>query len=709
MVKEHEHHHHDHHHKQNKPKNDLQENEHCHHYEHGEHHHVHHHDHSSHSGHDHHDHCGHGGHGHHHHHGNFKKMFWQSLPIGLIIMLISPMGELTLPGQFTFPYSDIIALVLATLLIFVGGKPFFQGGLAEIKEGQPSMMALIGLGLSVAYLYSAYAILADYFTNNGGGMNFLFEFASLILIMLLGHWIEMQSVAKAGDAQESLAALLPKEARRKEADGNYTLVPISNLVVGDLIQVQAGENVPADGRIIKGQSQVNESLLTGESKAVEKEINDQVIGGSTNGDSVIEIEVERLGSDSFISQVQELVDTAQNQASRAENLANKVASYLFYIALTAAIIALIAWLLIADLPTALMYVVTTLVIACPHALGLAIPLVVARSTSIGAHYGILTKDRQAYELADKADVIVLDKTGTLTKGQFDVLTIKSLNSNFNEAEITGLLAGIESGSTHPIAQSLVQYAKDQNISPVEFTENKVISGQGVAGNYEGHSYQLISEAAYGENLDFDRPTGATVSVLVKDGEAIAAVALGDELKDSSQDLIQQLKEAGKEVIMATGDNENSASIVAKELGIEYYANQSPEDKYELVKELKAQDKHVIMVGDGVNDAPSLALADVGMAIGAGTQVALDSADVILTQSEPSDIQAFLTLARKTNRKMKENLAWGAGYNFIAIPLAAGLLAPIGITISPALGAILMSLSTVIVAVNAMTLRVKEDD
>ena len=664
------------------------------------------HEHDGHSGHhDHHaghDHSGHSGHD-HHHHGNFKELFLKSLPLGIIIMLLSPMAGFDLPFQFTFPYSDIVVAILSTILIIYGGRPFYQGAVDEFKQKEPGMMALVSLGLSVSYLYSIYTVIASYVTGEQI-MDFFFEFASLLLIMLLGHWIEMKAIGEAGDAQEELAKLVPKDAHVVLDDDSIETRPVADLKVGDLIRVQAGENVPADGTIERGESRVNEALLTGESKAVKKGPGDEVIGGSTNGEGVLYIKVLETGDKSFISQVQDLISQAQSQPSRAENIAQKVAGWLFYIAVTAALIAFVVWTLIADIPTAVKFAITTLVIACPHALGLAIPLVTARSTSLGASRGLLVKDRQALEIAQDADVMILDKTGTLTTGEFKVLDVKLLNDKYTKEEIISLLAGIEGGSSHPIAQSIISFAEKQDILPASFDSIDVISGAGVEGKASGHRYQLISQKAYGRNLDMDIPKGATLSVLVENDDAIGAVALGDELKPTSKELIKALKKNNIEPIMATGDNEKAASGAAEDLGIEYRSNQSPQDKYELVKTLKEEGKKVIMVGDGVNDAPSLALADVGIAVGAGTQVALDSADVILTQSDPGDIESFIELAQKTTRKMKQNLFWGAGYNFIAIPLAAGILAPIGITLSPALGAILMSVSTVIVAINAILLR-----
>ncbi|MCS9984388.1 cadmium-translocating P-type ATPase [Weissella paramesenteroides] len=645
-----------------------------------------------------------GGHA-HHHHGSFKEIFLKSLPLGIAILLITPLMEIQLPFQIIFPYADVVAAVLATILYIFGGKPFLMGAKDEFNSKAPGMMSLITLGITVSYAYSVYAVAARYVTGEHV-MDFFFEFTTLILIMLLGHWIEMKALGEAGDAQKSLAELVPKDAHVVLEDDSIETRPVADLQVGDLIRVQAGENVPADGTIQRGESRVNEALVTGESKPIEKNPGDEVIGGSTNGGGVLYVEIKQTGDKSFISQVQTLISQAQSQPSRTENLAQKVAGWLFYIAVIVALITFVIWMVIADVPTAVIFTVTTLVIACPHALGLAIPLVTARSTSLGASRGLLVKDRYALELTTNADVMVLDKTGTLTTGEFKVLDVELLNDKYTKDEIVALLSGIEGGSSHPIAQSIISYAEQQEIRPVSFDSIDVISGAGVEGQANGHRYQLISQKAYERNLDMDIPKGATLSVLVENDEAIGAVALGDELKPTSKALIQALKKNKIQPIMATGDNEKAAQGTAEILGIDYLANQSPQDKYELVEKLKAEEKKVIMVGDGVNDAPSLALADVGIAVGAGTQVALDSADVILTQSDPGDIESFIELAQKTTRKMKENLVWGAGYNFIAIPIAAGILAPIGITLSPAVGAVLMSLSTVIVAINAMTLKLE---
>ena len=533
-----------------------------------------------------HDHSGHGGHE-HHHHGNFKELFLKSLPLGIIIMLLSPMYGFELPFQFTFPYSDIVVAILSTILIIYGGRPFYQGAVDEFKQKEPGMMALVSLGLSVSYLYSIYAVIITYVTGEHV-MDFFFEFASLLLIMLLGHWIEMKAIGEAGDAQAELAKLVPKDAHVVLEDDSIETRPVADLQVGDLIRVQAGENVPADGIIERGESRLNEALLTGESKAVKKGPGDEVIGGSTNGEGVLYIKVLETGDKSFISQVQDLISQAQSQPSRAENIAQKVAGWLFYIAVIVALIAFVVWMVIKDVPTAVIFTITTLVIACPHALGLAIPLVTARSTSLGASRGLLVKDRQALEIAQDADVMILDKTGTLTTGEFKVLDVKLLNDKYTKEEIIALLAGIEGGSSHPIAQSIISFAEQQDIRPAYFDSIDVISGAGVEGKAKGHSYQLISQKAYGRNLDIDIPKGATLSVLVENDDAIGAVALGDELKPTSKELIKVLKKNNIEPIMATGDNEKAAQGAAEDLEIEYRSNQSPQDKYELVKTLKEE-------------------------------------------------------------------------------------------------------------------------
>ena len=676
-------------------------------------HHANHTNHNRHSNHDHNDHHNHEHHEHHDHshHGNFKQLFVISLIPGILLMLISPMMGMKLPFQFTFPYSDILAIFLATFLLFIGGKPFFNGLISEFKQKSPGMMSLVSLGLSVSYIYSVFTVILRY-TSSIEIMDFFFEFASLILIMLLGHWLEMKAVGKAGSAEDSLLELLPKSARLIQGDNRIKEISISEIKKGDVLEVQAGEGIPADAKIIEGETRINEALLTGESKAVYKTIGDQVIAGSTNGDNRIKIQVNSEQDKSYIYQIKNLLKEAQTQGSRGENLANRISGYLFYISIFAALISLVTWSLIADFPTGIMYMVTTLVIACPHALGLAIPLVMAKSSSLGAKHGILLKNREAYNIAEKSNVIVLDKTGTLTDGEFKIMDLEILNNNYNETEIYSLLAGIESGSSHPIAQAIIKYAEDNNISIAQFDSSDTIKGKGVIGSYKNSHYELISLNSYKANLNSDslkliKDQAYTSSVLTKDNEALAIISLGDQIKESSYSLIKSLKDNSFEIIMATGDNESVAKAVADKLNINYLAQQRPEDKYALIQRLQSEGKKVIMLGDGVNDAPALKLADLGVAIGTGTKVALDSADVILLNSEPEDLESFIKLSHNTQRKVKQNLFWGAGYNFLAIPLAAGALAWAGITITPAIGAILMSLSTIIVAVNAMSLNLKD--
>lgn len=673
--------------------------------------HLHKHDHSSHEhhhhdSHDHHHH--HDSHDHHHHHGDFKKVFFITLPFGLLVMWLSPLMGINIPFPFhySFKYSDIIALILSIGLLIYGGKPFILGAIDEFKQKSPGMMALVSMGLLVSFIYSLFAIIFRYI-NNVVYMDFLFEFSSLILIMLLGHWIEMVALTKAGNAKESLAKLLPKNAFVKNDNNELIEKPINELKINDIIIIQAGENIAADGIIISGESRVNESLLTGESKPIQKNIGDEVIGGTTNEFGKLEVKVTKLGKDSFLTQVENLINDAENMPSRAEDRAKKVASNLFYIAISTAIISFIVWFIIKDLNTAIMYAVTTLVIACPHALGLAIPLVISRSTSLGSINGILVKNRESYNLTSKADVIILDKTGTLTTGEFSVQSIDVLSNDYKEEDIVSILAGIETGSSHPIANSIINYANKKNIKPLKFDHINIISGIGLKGNIKKDEYQFISQKGYNEKIEIENDLGYTISILLKNNDLLAVVKLGDSLKESSKSLINNLKRRNIKPVMATGDNETSAKVVAEILDINYYSNMSPNDKFELVQKYKNDNKTVIMMGDGINDSPSLALADVGVAIGAGTQVAIDSADVVLTNSEPGDIESFIELSVRTNRKMNENLLWGAGYNFIAIPLAAGVLSSIGIIITPALGAILMSLSTVIVALNALTLNMKK--
>ncbi|MGV0168238.1 heavy metal translocating P-type ATPase [Furfurilactobacillus sp. WILCCON 0119] len=648
------------------------------------------------------------------HMGNLKRKFWVSVILTIPIILLTPMMGVHLPLQVTFPGSDWVAALIGTVLFFYGGSPFFFGGFAELKARKPAMMALITMGISVAYIYSLYAVVANnIFHAQPMVTNFFWELATLIDIMLLGHRIEMNAVMNAGSAVDSLAKLLPNVAH-KVVDGHVQDVAISDLAEGDHVSVRAGEQVPADGTLVSGTTSVNEAMVTGEAKRVEKTVDATVIGGSVNGDGTFEMVVTGTGDSGYLAQVMNLVNSAQASKSAQENMADRVAGTLFYAALTVAIVAFGVWLLVGNLPLALSVAVTVLVIACPHALGLAIPLVVSRSTSIAARHGLLIRNRNALERVNDMKYALMDKTGTLTEGNFEVHALGSYQADVTEDTVLAQLAGLENGSSHPLAVGIKNAAKARNVTPVSATDISQITGAGVQGMVAGHKLQIVSahyltERGYAlDQKQFDElaSAGNSVSYLLTDGTLTGYVAQGDEIKADAKQMVTALKQQHITPVMLTGDNEQTAQVVAEQLGItEVHAQLLPQDKETLVRKYQ-QDGAVMMIGDGVNDAPSLARADIGIAIGSGTDVAMDSADVVLVRSDPNDVIEFLDLARKTTRKMTENLWWGAGYNLFAIPLAAGILAPIGFLLDPMVGAILMSLSTVIVAINAMTLSVK---
>ena len=649
--------------------------------------------------------------------GNLKLKFFVSLIFAIPVLLIAPMMGIVLPFQFTFEGSDTVVMILSTILFFYGGMPFIKGAKMEIEMKNPGMMTLISLGISVAYGYSMYA----YLMNNIIGshihvMDFFWELASLIVIMLLGHWIEMNAVSNAGNALEKMAALLPKDAMVQQADGTFKSTELVNVQIDDIVQVGAGENFPVDGKIIKGSSNVNESMITGESLAVTKNEGDSVIGGSINGNGSLLVQVSGTGESGYLSQVMKLVEDAQKDQSKNERLSQVVAKYLFYIAISVGALAFVVWLLITgDLNIALERLVTVLIIACPHALGLAIPLVVARSTAIGARNGLLVTNREAFENAHKVNKVLMDKTGTLTYGDFKVHSVEALNDKFNHDQVLSYLVALEESSSHPLAIGILDYAKGLGIDGVDAKDVHTIPGVGMSGIIDGKEVLIVNEKyLIKESVFYDAnhiqeiaSLGNSVSFLMVDAELVGLVAQGDTIKEASYELVKELKAMGIEPVMMTGDNEFYAQAVAKKLGItEYYAQMLPEDKEQKTRELQEQGYKVMMVGDGVNDAPSLARAGVGVAVGAGTEVAIDSADIVLVKSDPQDIVQLLNLSKRTSSKMIQNLWWGAGYNFIAIPLAAGLLAFAGINLSPAVGAMLMSVSTVVVAINAMLLKMK---
>ena len=655
--------------------------------------------------------------GHAHHHGNFKVKFFVSLIFAIPIIFLSPMMGVNLPFQFTFPGSEWVVLILSTILFFYGGKPFLSGGKDEIATKKPGMMTLVALGISVAYIYSLYAFYMNNFSSaTGHTMDFFWELATLILIMLLGHWIEMNAVGNAGDALKKMAELLPNSAIKVMDNGQREEVKISDIMTDDIVEVKAGESIPTDGIIVQGQTSIDESLVTGESKKVQKNQNDNVIGGSINGSGTIQVKVTAVGEDGYLSQVMGLVNQAQNDKSSAELLSDKVAGYLFYFAVSVGVISFIVWMLIQnDVDFALERLVTVLVIACPHALGLAIPLVTARSTSIGAHNGLIIKNRESVEIAQHIDYVMMDKTGTLTEGNFSVNHYESFKNDLSNDTILSLFASLESQSNHPLAISIVDFAKSKNVSFTNPQDVNNIPGVGLEGLIDNKTYKITNVSYLDKhklNYDDDLFTklaqqGNSISYLIEDQQVIGMIAQGDQIKESSKQMVADLLSRNITPVMLTGDNNEVAHAVAKELGIsDVHAQLMPEDKESIIKDYQSDGNKVMMVGDGINDAPSLIRADIGIAIGAGTDVAVDSGDIILVKSNPSDIIHFLTLSNNTMRKMVQNLWWGAGYNIVAVPLAAGILAFIGLILSPAIGAILMSLSTVIVAINAFTLKLK---
>jgi len=672
--------------------------------------------HTSHENHDHHENHNHHS-GHAHHHGNFKAKFFVSLIFAIPIILLSPMMGVKLPFQFTFPGSEWVVLILSTILFFYGGKPFLSGGKDEIATKKPGMMTLVALGISVAYIYSLYAFYMNNFSSaTGHTMDFFWELATLILIMLLGHWIEMNAVGNAGDALKKMAELLPNSAIKVMDNGQREEVKISDIMTDDIVEVKAGESIPTDGIIVQGQTSIDESLVTGESKKVQKNQNDNVIGGSINGSGTIQVKVTAVGEDGYLSQVMGLVNQAQNDKSSAELLSDKVAGYFFYFAVSVGVISFIVWMLIQnDVDFALERLVTVLVIACPHALGLAIPLVTARSTSIGAHNGLIIKNRESVEIAQHIDYVMMDKTGTLTEGNFSVNHYESFKNDLSNDTILSLFASLESQSNHPLAISIVDFAKSKNVSFTNPQDVNNIPGVGLEGLIDNKTYKITNVSYLDKhklNYDNDLFTklaqqGNSISYLIEDQQVIGMIAQGDQIKESSKQMVADLLSRNITPVMLTGDNNEVAHAVAKELGIsDVHAQLMPEDKESIIKDYQSDGNKVMMVGDGINDAPSLIRADIGIAIGAGTDVAVDSGDIILVKSNPLDIIHFLTLSNNTMRKMVQNLWWGAGYNIVAVPLAAGILAFIGLILSPAIGAILMSLSTIIVAINAFTLKLK---
>ncbi|ANU21702.1 copper-translocating P-type ATPase [Planococcus plakortidis] len=664
-----------------------------------------------HNGHDSEDHGG--GHGHHGHGGHedmvedFKKRFFISLILTIPILAISPMIQHFLSVDWRFDNDMYVLFALSTIVFFYGGWPFLVGGIAELKDKAPGMMTLIALAITIAYSYSTLVVFG------WDGNQLYWELATLVVIMLLGHWIEMRSIMGASNALEQLVKLMPNEAHRLDDNKQVEDVPLSEIRNKDWVLVKPGEKIPVDGVIVEGRSAVDESMLTGESIPIEKQDGDAVIGGSVNKEGSLVVEVEKTGEDSYLSQVITMVKEAQESKSRTQDLTNRAAKWLFYLALAAGFATLFAWLALGySFDIAIERMVTVMVITCPHALGLAAPLVVAVSTSISAKQGLLIRNRADFEGSRNLNAVVFDKTGTLTKGEFGVTDIVA-SEGYSEEQVLQLAAAIEQNSEHPIATGIVQSAKERNLKIGKVTDFESITGKGIQGQVDGVKINAVSPGFIkGENLAYDEQRfdalseeGKTVVFVLADDKLAGMIALADMVRDTAKQAVAALKEKDIHSIMLTGDNEKVANWVAAQLGIgEVYAEVLPDDKANQIKKIKEQGWRVAMTGDGVNDAPALATADLGIAIGAGTDVAMETADVVLVKSNPNDVVALIELSKKTYRKMVQNLWWATGYNIFAIPLAAGVLAPWGIVVSPAVGAVLMSLSTVIVAINAKLLK-----
>lgn len=649
-------------------------------------------------------------HNHHQHMvADFKKRFIVSIIITIPVLLLSPLIQrfLRLEETIKFPGDAYVIFGLSTIIFFYGGWPFLKGLYNELKSKQPGMMTLIGLAISVAYIYSSAVVFGL------KGKFFFWELATLIVVMLLGHWIEMKSIMGASNALTQIARLMPKDAHRITSGNKTVDIPLEELKVGDEVLVKPGEKFPADGSIVKGETSVNESMLTGESRLVIKKIGAQVIGGSINGEGSVTVEVKKTGKDSFLSGVIKLVQEAQESKSRTQDLANRAAFWLTIIGISAGVITLVVWLVLLnqEFVFSLERSVTVMVITCPHALGLAIPLVVAVSTAISARNGLLIRNRAAFERARNIDAIIFDKTGTLTKGEFGVTDTLTFTNNTSEKELLKYAASLEAQSSHPIAKAIAKVTEDR----YEVKKFKSITGKGAEGIVNGKDIKIVSPGYLKENniviknhnnIDMLASQGKTIVYILIENRLVGAIGLADIIRDESKEAIKKLKEMNIKPMMLTGDNKQVAKWVAEEVGIEeYFAEVLPQDKSNKVKEIQSRGLIVAMTGDGINDAPALAQADIGIAIGAGTDVAVETADIILVRSNPLDAVSILDLSKATYRKMLQNLGWATGYNVFAIPLAAGVLFPLGIILNPAVGAALMSLSTVIVAINARFLRV----
>jgi P-type Cu2+ transporter len=657
--------------------------------------------------------AGHAGHDAHEGHspGMFRDRFWLSLLLTIPVVIWSSHIEGLLGYQAPrFPGSRWIPPVLGTVVFLYGGLVFLKGAWRELQDRLPGMMTLISLAISVAFLFSLVV-------ESGliAAEALWWELATLVTIMLLGHWVEMRSISQAQGALKELAKLLPDTATRLTEEGEET-VPVEELQDGDMILIRPGESVPADGIVRKGRSELNEGMLTGESRPVEKEVGDEVSAATINGEGALQVEVTGTGEDTRLSGIMRLVADAQKSKSRAQHLADRAARFLTGAAILSAVVTLVVWQFLgASIDFSIVRVVTVLVIACPHALGLAVPLVVAISTTLGARNGLLVRDRRGLEEARGLDTVIFDKTGTLTLGEFRVVEMTVAEGTMEE-EALRVAAGVESGSEHPIARGIVKTAEDRGMEVPTADDFRALTGRGVAASVEGVEYHMGGPAllkeegarvprALQDSAERAADRGEAIIYLLRDGEAMAAFAVADAIREESREAVRSLHERGIQVAMLTGDAEAVAQAVATDLGIDLvFAEVLPDQKASKVRELQEQGRKVAMVGDGVNDAPALATADIGIAIGAGTAVAVEAGHIVLVRSDPRDIPRIITLSHATYRKMIQNLWWAAGYNIVAIPLAAGVLAPLGILLTPAVGAVLMSASTVIVAANAQLLR-----
>ncbi|MEO6289552.1 MAG: copper-translocating P-type ATPase [Ginsengibacter sp.] len=650
-------------------------------------------------------HQGHDKHAGHHTH-DFLRRFWVCIILTVPVLLLSHMIQSWMGFSIAFPGDNYVLVVLGTVIYFYGGMPFFKGLLSEVKDNAIGMMTLVAIAISVAYFYSVAVAFGL------PGMDFFWELATLIDIMLIGHWIEMRSTMAASNALQSLVALLPSTVH-VERNGTVTDVDVTDLKKDEIAIIKPGEKIPADGVITEGSSYINESMLTGESVPVKKEPDAKVIAGSLNGDGSIKIKVTGTGSDSYLQKVIIMVQSAQSAKSKTQNLADKVAKWLTFISLGVGIITFIIWYINHDLAFALERMVTVMVTSCPHALGVAIPLVVAISTTASATHGLLIRNRTAFEKARKLTTIIFDKTGTLTKGSHEVQKVISHSDKFTSDEILQYVAAVQQQSEHYIARGIIRKLKEKNLDLWKVSDFSYDQGIGVSGMVNGKqvtatgpNYFVNQKQALPEvPKEIDQQTETITYVLI-DHELAGFITLADSIRETSAEAIAQLKAMGIKSYLLTGDNEKIAAAVAGKLNMDgYFANILPHEKQEKLKEFQAKGEVVAMTGDGVNDAPALAQADVGIAVGSGTDVAAETADIILVNSDPKDVVQMIDFGRKTYRKMLQNLGWAVGYNVVAIPLAAGILYP-AFMLSPAMGAVLMSLSTVIVAINAKMLKLK---